>query len=177
MNTNGIMKWSLVLASAVLLASCSNTKHAKIGKSGSSNKQASAVSTGVGQSESFWGEELATMSDDQLLERNTFYFSYDSSNVNDNYKRALQAHARYLKDNPNAKMRLEGHTDERGSTEYNIALGERRAQSVERIMTSEGARADQIDIVSYGRQKPAMNGHDESAWKFNRRAIVVYEES
>jgi peptidoglycan-associated lipoprotein len=72
-------------------------------------------------------------------------------------------------------MRVEGHTDERGSSEYNIALGERRAQTVARYMESQGAPSSQIVVVSYGREKPATQGHDESAWKFNRRAVLVYE--
>jgi peptidoglycan-associated lipoprotein len=171
MKVNGLMKWVAIFACTLLLASCASSKHSKMHKGGDS----SASSSGLGDGETFWGDELATASEAQLLDRKIYYFDYDSSAINDNYKRALKAHANYLKSNPSAKMRVEGHTDERGSAEYNIALGERRAQTVAGYMKAQGAPADQIVIVSYGREKPAVQGHDESAWKFNRRAVLVYE--
>lgn len=172
MKVNGVMKWAAVLACTLLLASCASSKHSKMRNNG---EDGSAVSQGLGENESFWGDDLANASESQLLDRKVYYFDYDSSAINDNYKRALKAHANYLKSNAGSKMRVEGHTDERGSSEYNIALGERRAQAVARYMESQGAPASQIVIVSYGREKPATQGHDESAWKFNRRAVLVYE--
>lgn len=173
MKVNGMMKWAAVFACTLLLASCANSKHSKMYKDG--DEDDSAVSQGLGANESFWGDELANASESQLLDRKVYYFDYDSSAINDNYKRALKAHANYLKSHPSAKLRVEGHTDERGSTEYNIALGERRAQTVARYMESQGAPSRQIVIVSYGREKPAAQGHDEDAWKYNRRALLVYE--
>lgn len=172
MKVNGIMKWAAILACTVLLASCASSKHSKMYKDGEGDE---VVSQGLGEGESFWGDELATASESQLLDRKVYYFDYDSSAINDNYKRALRAHANYLKTHSGSKMRVEGHTDERGSSEYNIALGERRAQAVARYMESQGAPANSIAVVSYGREKPATQGHDESAWKFNRRAVLVYE--
>lgn len=171
MKVNGLMKWVAIFACALVLASCASKKHGV--KNGPGN--GAAMTHGLGADESFWGDELATANERELLDRKIYYFAYDSSSLNDNYKRALKAHAQYLKSHPGAKMRIEGHTDERGSTEYNIALGERRAQTVARYMESQGAPADQIVIVSYGREKPSAQGHDESAWKFNRRAVLVYE--
>jgi len=173
MKVKGLMKWVAVLACALLLASCATSKKGKT--TGSASSDESAVSQGMGDNGSFWGDDLANASEAELLNRKVYYFDYDSSAINDNYKRALKAHANYLKSHAGSKMRVEGHTDERGSTEYNIALGERRAQTVARYMESQGASASQIVIVSYGREKPETQGHDESAWKFNRRAVLVYE--
>jgi len=88
----------------------------------------------------------------------------------------LEAHARFLASNPNAQVRLEGHTDERGSREYNIGLGERRAQSVRRVLMLQGATAAQVSTVSYGEERPApgATGSDEESWRLNRRVELVY---
>ena len=86
----------------------------------------------------------------------------------------LTAHAKYLVANPTQKIRIEGYTDERGTVEYNVALGDRRAQAVRRFMLFQGVNADQITTVSYGEAHPADAGHDETAWSKNRRALIVY---
>jgi len=86
----------------------------------------------------------------------------------------LANHAAYLRENPQAVITLEGHGDERGSPEYNIALGERRAQAVRQMMEFSGATAQQLPTVSYGEEKPAVDGHDESAWSQNRRVELIY---
>lgn len=167
------MKWTMVLLSAVLLAACANKGGSSRSGSGM-DSDGSAVSTGVSDG-SYWGEDLSGLSEEELLQRQVFYFDLDSSTVNQNYAGAIEAHARYLSNHPNAKVRLEGHTDERGSSEYNIALAERRAKSVESMMVSDGANPSQIAVVSYGKEKPAVQGHDESAWRYNRRVVIVYE--
>ena len=87
----------------------------------------------------------------------------------------VAAHAQYLASHPNQRVILAGHADERGSSEYNIALGEQRAKSVERMMRAQGVAANQLDVVSYGEEKPAVQGHDESAWQMNRRVEVGYQ--
>lgn len=102
------------------------------------------------------------------------YFEYDSSNIQSEYLSAIEAHAAYLVRNPNSVVTLEGHADERGSREYNLALGERRAQSVRQRMTLLGASASQIRLVSYGEERPAVDGHDEAAWQQNRRVEILY---
>jgi len=86
----------------------------------------------------------------------------------------VAAHAKYLAGHPGTRVRLEGHTDERGSREYNIGLGERRAQSVRRALLLQGAADAQISTVSYGEERPAAPGHDEAAWAKNRRVEIVY---
>jgi peptidoglycan-associated lipoprotein len=109
-----------------------------------------------------------------LLATRVIYFDFDSSEIKGGGTDVVAAHARYLAGNPNARVRLEGHTDDRGSREYNIGLGERRAQSVRRALLLQGALDIQITTVSYGAERPAVPGHDEAAWAKNRRVEIVY---
>ena len=109
------------------------------------------------------------------LSKQIIYFELDSSQVKSEYVPVVAAHARYLQSHPAQHVILAGHTDERGSSEYNIALGEQRAKSVERMMKAQGVTSSQLEIVSYGEEKPAVAGHDESAWSMNRRVEVGYQ--
>jgi peptidoglycan-associated lipoprotein len=108
------------------------------------------------------------------LAQRVVYFDFDKSDVKPEYLDTLTAHAKYLVANPTQKIRIEGYTDERGTVEYNIALGDRRAQAVRRFMLFQGVSADQISTVSYGEAHPADGGHEESSWSKNRRAVIVY---
>ena len=110
-----------------------------------------------------------------ILSKRSVYFEFDSSLVKDEYRPMVAAHARYLQQHNAAKMRIEGNTDERGSREYNLALGQRRADSVRQMMMLLGARSVQIETVSFGEEKPRAAGHDEAAWAENRRADIVYQ--
>lgn len=100
----------------------------------------------------------------------TVHFGYDSSKLDQGAKRTLTANAQILKDKPNLKVQIEGHTDERGGIQYNIALGERRANSAKTFLVDQGIPADRVSTISYGKEKPVDQGHDESAWAKNRRA-------
>lgn len=102
------------------------------------------------------------------------YFEYDSSEIRPEYRSAIEAHSRYLSQNPGTTITLEGHADERGSREYNLALGERRAQSVKQQMVILGVSSSQIRLVSYGEERPAVDGHDEASWQQNRRVEILY---
>jgi peptidoglycan-associated lipoprotein len=104
----------------------------------------------------------------------TIYFDYDSDAVRVEFRPVVEAHANYLATHPNTAITLEGHADERGSREYNLALGERRALSVRRQMVLLGASAAQIRTVSYGEERPAIEGHDEQSYAQNRRAEILY---
>jgi len=119
------------------------------------------------------GAGVAGPSGGQLQNR-TIYFDFDSSEVKSDYNGLIAAHARYLASNPSTRVRLEGNTDERGSREYNIGLGERRSQSVRRALTLQGVTDAQITTVSYGEERPAVTGHTEEAWARNRRVDIVY---
>ncbi len=109
------------------------------------------------------------------LSKQTIYFELDSSQVKEEFVPVVAAHSRYLASHPNQKVILAGHADERGSSEYNIALGEQRAKAVELMMRTQGVAANQLEIVSYGEEKPAVPGQDESAWQMNRRVEIGYQ--
>jgi len=111
---------------------------------------------------------------ESALSDRTIYFAFDSSNVQDEYMDIIQRHAAYLAQYPGIEVRVEGHTDERGSREYNIGLGARRADSVSRLLQVNGAGSTQIETVSFGEEVPAVEGHNEEAWSKNRRVELVY---
>jgi peptidoglycan-associated lipoprotein len=94
--------------------------------------------------------------------------------VKDEYRALVEAHAKYLRENPGARMLIQGNTDERGSREYNVGLGQRRSDGVKRMMTLLGARENQIESVSLGEEKPQDPGHSETAWSKNRRSDILY---
>jgi peptidoglycan-associated lipoprotein len=109
------------------------------------------------------------------LARRVIYFDYDSAEISAADQDTLIAHSSYLAANPNQYITLEGNTDERGSREYNIALGDRRALSVQRMLELNGVGPGQVSVVSYGEEKPAAEGHSEAAWRLNRRVEIVYQ--
>lgn len=109
-----------------------------------------------------------------LLDTKTIYFDFDSSQIKSDYNPIIAAHAKYLTSNPSVRVRLEGNTDERGTREYNIGLGERRAQAVREALMLQGVADAQITTVSYGEERPAVTGHSEAAWSKNRRVDIVY---
>jgi len=110
-----------------------------------------------------------------LLATRIVNFDYDSAELSSDDLNTLQAHAQYLKANPQAQVLLAGHADERGTREYNMALGERRANAVQAFFSSNGVKSSQLDTVSYGKEKPINEGHDESAWAENRRVEIGYQ--
>lgn len=110
----------------------------------------------------------------QLQRTNTVYFGFDKYNISSEYAALLDGHAAFLSAHPSFKIVVEGHADERGTPEYNIALGERRANAVKGYLQGRGVSAAQVSIVSYGKEKPAVLGHDEAAYAKNRRAVIVY---
>jgi len=120
-------------------------------------------------------EKNAINDPENVLSIKTIYFNFDSSEISEDDVEVIKHHGKYLALNSDATLRLEGHTDERGTREYNIALADRRAQSIKKLLLFQGASSSQITIISYGEEKPAALGHDEAAWKLNRRAELVYE--
>ena len=109
-----------------------------------------------------------------VLSKRVVFFDFDSFTVRDEFRPLIEAHGRYLAQNRNARMTIQGNTDERGSREYNIALGQKRADSVKRMMLLLGATETQVETVSFGKEKPRNAGHDESAWAENRRDDILY---
>jgi peptidoglycan-associated lipoprotein len=107
--------------------------------------------------------------------KRSVYYEFDGYDVKSEYRPLVEAHAQYLKQNPSARITIEGNCDERGSREYNVALGQRRAESVMKMMTLLGVREGQIESVSFGKEKPRTDGHDEKAWAENRRSDFAYK--
>ncbi len=108
------------------------------------------------------------------LANRIIYFEFDSAKLTSESIEILETHGNFIAGNGEVTVRLEGHADERGSREYNIALGDRRAQSVRRVLLFQGASTDQVETVSYGEEQPAVSGHDEEAWARNRRVELIY---
>lgn len=122
-------------------------------------------------------EEVHPLDDpDSLLSERVIYFEFDSSEIREEDRAIVEAHADYLANNSGAHVILEGHTDERGSREYNIGLGERRSQSVQEMLFALGIANSQVEVVSYGEERPAVRGSDEEAWARNRRVEFVYTQ-
>lgn len=109
-----------------------------------------------------------------ILSQRSVYYDFDSYTVKSEYRELVLAHARFLRDNPSASVILQGNTDDRGSREYNLALGQRRADSVRNMMTLSGAQDSQIESVSLGEEKPRAYGSGEAAWGQNRRTDIIY---
>lgn len=120
-------------------------------------------------------EKDAINDPNNVLSEKIVYFGFDSNMVADEYIELVKHHGKYLSFNTSASVRLEGHADERGTREYNVALAEKRAQAVKQLMLYEGAGNDQISIVSYGEEKPVAFGHDDESMSLNRRVEVVYQ--
>ncbi len=109
------------------------------------------------------------------LAKRSVYFDFDSYSVKPDYQSLLQAHAQYLKNHPDRHILIQGNTDERGTSEYNLALGQKRAQAVRSALMTLGVADSQIEAVSLGKEKPVATGHDEASWAQNRRADIVYQ--
>ena len=121
------------------------------------------------------GSTFSQLDDPQSpLSVRIIYFEYDSTQIRSDYRSAIEAHSLYLQQNPNTYITLEGHADERGSREYNLALGEGRAKAVKQQMLLLGATSNQIRLVSYGEERPANEGHDDMSWQQNRRVEILY---
>ena len=131
-----------------------------------------AVATGVAGVGTFQG--MSIDDPNSPLSRRVIYFEYDSSDILAEDQDLLVSHASYLAANPGQGVTLEGHADERGSREYNIGLGDRRVQAVRRVLELQGVSPGQITTVSYGEEKPAVEGHTDTAWRMNRRVEIIY---
>jgi len=166
--TSGLNQNGSLDSSAMANANANGATAGTTGDSSGSNTAANGKN-GKGSATGNGGTDLG-----QLLANRLVHFDFDSSELQSADYQTLLAHAQYLKEHSNAKVKLAGHADERGTREYNMALGERRAKSVEAFLSSNGARASQLDTVSYGKEKPLNDGHDEAAWAENRRVEISY---
>ncbi len=166
-------KSAVVALIIAALAACAS-KQTDTGTSASSTAGTdTTTTTPVQQGPS--AEELARMADIEARKARVVYFDFDDANIKPEYRDLLAAHGAFLAKNPGLVVTVEGHTDERGTPEYNVGLGERRANAVKQVLQSYGVQASQIKTVSYGEEKPANPAHDEAAWAQNRRGVLSYE--
>jgi len=174
----GLNSVLLLIFSVAFLAACEGTTgstkdDSTVTSSGSGSSSSGSASTSATGSGSAWaGHPLDDPN--SLLAKRTVYFDFDESVILDQDRPILEAHAQYLSQNLGAAVTLEGHTDERGTREYNLALGERRAISVRQFMSLLGASSQQLRTVSYGEEQPAAREHNEEAWAQNRRVEIIY---
>ncbi len=171
---------SVIALSALALAGCQKPSSTQGGASrlaGSPQAQAQGLSDGAGYQamKPHYDRDGKVINPLQAPANQTYYFAFDSNRVVSADYRAIRIQAAYLAAHPNAKVRLEGNTDSIGSREYNIALGWRRDQAIAHVLTQFGARPSQLDMVSYGKEQPAVAGDDERARRLNRRVSMVYE--
>jgi peptidoglycan-associated lipoprotein len=158
-------------AVALALAACSTTPD----KNAGAPVEGRDAVTRVDASNMSTGKLPAALTDPSSpLSKRSIYFALDSYDVSPDYSALVAAHARFLTENPSYKILIQGNTDERGSREYNLALGQKRADAVRRAMMLLGVKDSQIEAVSLGEEKPKAEGHDEAAWSENRRADILY---
>jgi peptidoglycan-associated lipoprotein len=175
------------LAAAALIAGCSTAPEDPSQTSGAPvidpTTGKPAAKPGATQAQKIPGVDLTAKADPKgadprvksgPLARRSIYYDYDQFDIKDEYRALVEAHAKYLRDNPGAKMLIQGNTDERGSREYNVGLGQRRSDGVKKMLMLLGARDNQIESVSLGEEKPQSDGHEESAWSKNRRSDILY---
>jgi len=146
----------------------------------SATKMNETTGTGAASTAGAQATTVAPVSVDELdipngpLSKRSIYFDFDSYTIKSDYQPLLEAHARYLRSHPNRHVLIQGNTDERGTSEYNLALGQRRSEAVLRDLETLGVPDSQLEAVSFGKEKPVALGHDEAAWAQNRRADLVY---
>ena len=176
-------KFLAAIAMVAILGGCSTQPSAPVDDQSTAEAAAAAAKSGTttsgvttsGIAGTSTGTGATALKDpNNVLSKRSVYFEFDSFVVEDKYKSMVESHAKYLAGNKAAKVTLQGNTDERGSREYNIALGQKRAEAVKRVMVLMGAQDVVIETVSYGKEKPKREGHDEAAWAENRRVDIVY---
>lgn len=192
MSVNKLGKFVAIGLSAAWIVGCSSTATDTDSSATTETETAAETATATDDSASFGADSSSDVSSSVVVEDTTaadetsaesmlagveyiFYFDFDQSVVRPEAREDLAKHAKYLVANPEAHVVLEGHADERGTREYNMALGERRAKAVSRYLTIQGVAASQIEVVSFGEEKPANTAHTETAWQENRRVEVRYE--
>jgi peptidoglycan-associated lipoprotein len=176
--TKFLGKATTVIFSLLLLAACGTTKvdtsaqdQAAADAAAAAQAQAQAAADAAALAER---DRLAQEAKDAIRQNRTIYFDFDKSNVKDEFRDLIQAHAEYLAKNPSTNVKLEGHADERGTPEYNIALGEERAKALAEIFATFGVSSSQMETISLGEEKPVDMGHNEDAWAKNRRVEIIY---
>jgi peptidoglycan-associated lipoprotein len=165
---------ALVAAGLTGCATTDSPQDATAASSSSSTSSTSSTSTGSRSGSNVGGGKVGNnavppVGQSPDLKRSVFY-EFDKYDVKPEYRSLVESHARWLKANPGARLTIEGNADEQGSREYNLALGQRRAESVSKLMMLLGVKGDQLEAISYGEERPRSNAHDEKGWAENRRS-------
>ena len=166
----------LAFALPVLVAACASTTDSTKDSGGSapaSSSSSSATPSGTTSGQPSASSSSASMQVSMPSQRSVYY-DFDQSDIKTGQRGTIEANAKYLVANPSAKVTVEGNCDERGSREYNLALGQRRSEGVVKMMGLLGVKNGQMEATSLGKEKPKAQGHDESAWQENRRSDIVY---
>ncbi len=176
MQLNKVLKGLMIAIPVLAMTACSSNDEAASasGTSSDTNQTMTTDTTTMVSTIADDAQLTEQQLKDKVLQQQTVYFAFDNAAISADYEDMLATHATYLSINPAAKVTIEGHADERGTPEYNIALGERRAEAVAKYLQALGVQADQISIVSYGEEKPLVREHTEAAYSQNRRAVLVY---
>jgi peptidoglycan-associated lipoprotein len=169
-----VLLYVLVAVAAAACASKETQTTAPTVTDRSTAVPSTGASSGASSTQSVRPTQSPTGMADGTLGKRSVYFDFDSNAVKDEYRSVVTAHSRNMTDKRDLRMRIEGNCDERGSREYNLALGQRRAEAVKKVMTVLGVSDGRIETVSYGEEKPVAQGHDENAWAQNRRADIKY---
>ena len=173
----------ITLAMALFITACAGTKKTEQvteSSGGSGNSSLTGNSPDYGDANNAWGtgytlDQLRALGiDKNPLDYDTVYFEYNSSQIDERSQIIIGAHAKFLATQSGKNVVLEGHTDERGTREYNLALGERRAASVQNLMSSTGAGNNSVSAVTYGEERPVALSQDEQSWQANRRVQILY---
>jgi peptidoglycan-associated lipoprotein len=165
---NKTVRIALVALLCVGAAACSKKQEVKPQPQEQPQTETAPANQGTGK---YTPADLDT---DACLRQRVVYFDFDKDEVKPEFQQIMQCHAKYLQDRPTAQMRLEGNTDERGTREYNLGLGERRGNAVSSALQANGGSASQITVISYGKEKPVCREHNEDCWSKNRRVNIVY---
>jgi peptidoglycan-associated lipoprotein len=173
MQLNKIIKGLLIAVPVMALAACSSSSSVDESAADQTNQASQPVEVSTIQREKTAEEKLQEKYE-ALRQEQVIYFDFDKSTIQSQFTELLQAHADFLVKNSSVKVLIEGHADERGTPEYNIALGESRAKSVAKYLQSLGVSESQISVVSYGEEKPMIKSRTEEAFAKNRRAVLVY---
>ena len=173
MKLNKVVKGLLIALPVLTLAACSSTSSTDQSAADQSNAVTETVQVETVEPVVSPAEQMRQKLE-ALRQENTIYFDFDKATVRPEFVEVLQAHGAFLSANPSVRVTVEGHSDERGTPEYNIALGERRAQAVVQFLQNVGVSAGQISTVSYGEEKPVDMSRTEAGFAKNRRAVLVY---
>ncbi len=173
---NTTWRFLLALVIAVSISACKTTEPATdtTATDTTDTKPTTEVTTAAAPDPRDYTDARNFDNSESLLSKRVIYFDFDKSEVKSEYRPIVAAHAAYISANGSAQVTLEGHTDERGTREYNLGLGERRGNSVSGLLSAAGAMGSQLDVVSYGEERPVCRVSDESCWQQNRRVEIVY---